>query len=615
MCGFVAVVSTRPLSEKVKEDLSLSLRHRGPDGSNIVELCSNYLHVTLIHARLAIIDADNTLAAQPMRRKGWWLVFNGEIYNYMAIRKELEELGHVFLTRSDTEVLAAFIEQYEGQHLWKLKGMWSFFAVKDDLSMWIYSRDVFGQKPLFHANLPGGFCVASTMTQSKVVLTSFGVSQSLNADNIINYLYYGHRGYFFDQGTIWSGITRVRQNSVAIGNFRSSLVAEKDILYPEDFFSIRQSSYDLSHDALSSQLAGSLVKDTRIRLGVLLSGGLDSQFVASLVERNLQQDYFAYTLQTLDDRYDESRLVNESLPFYKRMHHSYVRMSSDKSLELLGLLIKQNSDIVPSITTVANLAVAHQAKLDDVRILLTGTGGDEIFGGYLVHHMYYLAYLRDHQDPTYLDELNKWRSDVMPWLRNPFLQDPDNFQSTSCGIWMDSEYERQCVRSVSDFDRRKEQLIDAVPKLRTNVFIQSLWADLMYSSLPAQTCSSDYVSMNFGIENRAPLLNSSLCQYTMHQDPTQFYTPYGSKSLMRQLFSALIPPPILSNSEKKGFNIPFENVCSRESLEHFIYSSPNFYLIDQLYDIRSLLERMTSSVPLSNSLSKLLFRLLVISFF
>ena len=191
MCGIAGYIGRFPPGHNDLKKTSEVLKHRGPnyEGFYTHKLLDN--NVALVHRRLSIIDLDNR-SNQPFTYEGTILVFNGEIYNYMEIRKQLKELGHVFKTFGDTEVLAHALHQWGQDALEKLEGMWAFAWYNEESGTMLLSRDKFGEKPLYVWSKNDGLYFASEVKGLAAIAND---SPKINENHLIRNL---NNKHFFD---------------------------------------------------------------------------------------------------------------------------------------------------------------------------------------------------------------------------------------------------------------------------------------------------------------------------------------------------------------------------------------------------------------------------------
>ena len=611
MCGFAFYIGKKEIKDSVLNQTKESLYRRGPDEQRIKKLKNNTMNCYMIHSRLAIIDSLNDKASQPFHSNGYYIVYNGEIYNYKTIRKELEYQGHKFSTKSDTEVLIKYISQYNGENLSRLEGMWSFVAIKDDLSHWIASRDIFSEKPLFyHKDNEGGIYYASTPLQIKILLNSDS-KDYINEDYIKRYLYLGHRGMYATNDCLLQKTRRVEGNSVIKEdgqNFNLSKII--DIPRHE---TKESKSHEEYKDMISNVLNDSYNKDKSVKASCMLSGGIDSNLIYHKWNENKEEVIDSYTLKIKDKKYDESEIVKSSVKKIKEAIHKFVEIDKDLSYKWLRSIISENLDFLPSITSIAFAHVANKAKDDDHKVILTGVGGDEMFAGYLVHHLYFLAELERTKSNKYNEEYEIWDKEVNSYIRNKELKDPKSFAiKYNQGFWIDNNEEMNLFRNIKEVNKYNIEALNKNNSNDKNFLWKSLMNDLFISSIPAQTSSADYVSMFFSLENRAPLLSYKILDIISTMPLEYFIKDGKSKYMIRELFKDLIPEEILNSSEKIGFNVSIIELFGKKMILSILESPRLPHIITKSINLKSLKDNIIND-NLSNGISKLIFRILSIA--
>ena len=192
MCGIAGYIGKfLPRFSQLKKT-STVLQHRGPDGEGFYTHCHQKKSVALVHRRLAIIDPDSR-SDQPFHYNGTVLIYNGEIYNYLEVRKELESLGHVFKTNGDTEVLSHALFQWGEDSLNKLEGMWAFAWYDERKGRLILSRDRFGEKPLYLWHKNNGLYFASEV---KALAALVGEWPDVNENHLLRGLVNGYKALY-----------------------------------------------------------------------------------------------------------------------------------------------------------------------------------------------------------------------------------------------------------------------------------------------------------------------------------------------------------------------------------------------------------------------------------
>ncbi len=360
------------------------MRHRGPDDSGVFTGEGGDLDIE--HCRLAIIDPENPEAAQPFGDPTgrWQLAYNGELFNYRELRGELKGRGVRFTTDSDTEVvLQSFIAHGE-KAFTRFKGMFALVIWDRETGEVVCARDQVGVKPLYYCLTDGLFVAASEM---RTLLGHPAVRPRLDPEAVVEYLAFGHVA---GDRTLVDGVRKLSPGHTLRLRGGQLHVAEYwDLLPPGTALSPDSLEQDLLH-LLDEAVAASLVSDVPISL--MLSGGLDSSTVAVLAARHVRpSELTAYSVGfglPTDETDAAARLASDLGMRYRELllTEDALRASFDGWLENLD---------VPSAdpTWIALSHIAQAVHDDGMKVLLSGDGGDELFGGY----DRWMKYLRFHE--------------------------------------------------------------------------------------------------------------------------------------------------------------------------------------------------------------------------
>lgn len=382
MCGFVSFhTSSGDLKkhENVLGDMLEVINHRGPDGSGIRKISKQVLQG---HVRLAIFDPLHS--HQPMNSSDnrYSLVFNGAIYNYIEIRNELLGRGVVLRTQTDTEVLLQGLILFGQEMIPKLIGMFTFVFHDSKNNSWIAARDHFGIKPIYYIVAQDLIIFAS----EKKCLEKLKIEKhSLDFEALSDFLLLQ---FTFGSNTLTKEIKKIEPGTVLTGH-GSEIISVRKYWRPEF------NDHEMSEDDLLSTLENQLSESVKINLrgdfevGSYLSGGLDSSLIASLARSHRSENIKVFHGKFIDDP-----LFNES--FFAQL------VAESNSLDLFELLITKEdflSEIsnlirileepIAGIGSFPQLMVSRLAA-SQVKVVLGGHGGDELFGGYT---RYFLAYL------------------------------------------------------------------------------------------------------------------------------------------------------------------------------------------------------------------------------
>jgi asparagine synthase (glutamine-hydrolysing) len=373
MCG-IAGLFLKETDARVVPELLERMRdtmvHRGPDDEGV------YVDegLGLCHRRLSIIGV--TTGHQPMTSSDerYWIVFNGEIYNYRGIRHDLEQLGHRFRSESDTEVIVNAYAQYGADCVLRLNGMFAF-AIWDTRTRCLFlARDRLGVKPLYYHDTSSAFIFGSEI---KAILASGRVKPELDPQRVFEYfLYRGVSG----EATLFSGI-----RSLPPGHCMLLSASGHEI---RSFWSHRRPEYPLtcSFAEGSRHLEELLVDAVKIRLmsevplGTFCSGGVDSSLVTAIAARELGDGVNTFSVGFSDAAYDETHYARIVANRYRTVHHELIVENNDFA-EHLEDLVFLNDEPLHFANSVQIYAISKMAKRY-VTVVLTGEGADELFLGY-----------------------------------------------------------------------------------------------------------------------------------------------------------------------------------------------------------------------------------------
>ena len=598
MCGVAGYFGPKLPHEHLLRKAALSIKHRGPDAGGV------YTHnhqkgrsVCLIHQRLSVLDLD-ARSGQPFKFGGLTIVFNGEIYNYLELRNELSGLGYRFSTTGDTEVLAIALRHWGEKALDKFEGMWAFAVYNETAGTLMLCRDRFGEKPLYFYLDNNSIYFAS---EPKAIATLLESKLQVNINQVKRFLVNGYKSLYKRQETFFEGLKEVKPGHYLQidehGNVQQTGFWSPDFTQKENALSF-QDSVDHVSELLIQSLRLRLRSD--VPTAFCLSGGIDSNVLVAIAQRILGSDVHGFTIVNTDKRYEENDLVKLSVNSLG-LRHTEININPSNFLTELRTLIRNHEAPIYTINYFAQWQMMKEVRAQGIKVTFSGTGADEIFSGYYDHHLAYLAVMkRDHPD-LYCSSLINWATKIKPFVRNPFLTDPNYFvedHSRRSHIYLDSEeFSRMLFDSFSETFEEADFGVDLLRNRMLN--------ELFYESVPVILHEDDLNSMFYGIENRSPYLDRQLFEFSQ-TIPTRYLVNDGlAKTILREVGRGIVPSPILDNPRKVGFNIPIYDYLKRDSksnLEEIFSDSPIFQLVKR-ESIQNILKRES----LSNSQSKFLF--------
>jgi len=567
MCGIAGIINFRgePVDTGVLKLMTDAIAHRGPDGEG--QFTDG--PVGLGHRRLAIIDLTPA-GAQPMTSADGNLVitYNGEIYNFRELRRELETHGYRFRSQSDTEVLLHAYDHWREKVLERLNGMFAF-AVWDHRSRELFlARDRYGIKPLYYTRTAGQFLFASEV---KAFRAHPAFHVTLDKPALLEYFTFQN---FFTDRTLFAGVhllpagcyLRVSTGPQGVGQpqrYWDYQFVEPE--QPADEQAYVEELDRLFHQAVKRQL----VSD--VEVGAYLSGGMDSgsiTAVAAKVSPYLRSFTCGFDLRTasgLELGFDERPAAELMSYLFKTEHYEMVLKAGDMERIMTRLTWHLEEPRVGQ--SYPNFYVAQLAS-KFVKVVLSGCGGDELFGGY--PWRYYRAVVNNDFE-HYIDKYYQYWQRLIP---NAVIKDvfqpiwPDVSQVWTRGIF------RDVFTSHAPELTRPEDYINHSLYFEAKTFLHGLLV------------VEDKLSMAHGLETRVPFLDNDLVDFAM-RTPVRFklgnlgdavrmnendisryqHQPEDGKRLLRKAMSRIVPPEI-TRQQKKGFSAPDASWFKGESIEY-----------------------------------------------
>jgi asparagine synthase (glutamine-hydrolysing) len=387
VCGLLGLLTAQQDAVQRVADVTAALhcqRHRGPDETGTWHDAD----VVFGFNRLSIIDLERShqplIWGPPGEPERYTILFNGEIYNYIELRAELRSAPYAtnFLTEGDTEVVVAAYHHFGPAALRRLRGMFAFVIWDAERRLAFGARDPFGIKPLFSCAGPGGVAFASEKKSLLELAPSLGVSPELDRRALQHYL---TLQYVPEPASLHTGITRIESGTTFTVSPGGTLVTER---YFHPAFRPRQirSAADarILHDEITAAMRDSVAKHMRadVTVGAFLSGGIDSTAIAALA-REHNPDLITFTTGFERDGYTEVDVAAESAAAIG-VRHVIRTVSAPELADALPLIVWYLDDPVADPALVPLWFIAREAR-EHVKVVLSGEGADELFGGYTIY--------------------------------------------------------------------------------------------------------------------------------------------------------------------------------------------------------------------------------------
>jgi asparagine synthase (glutamine-hydrolysing) len=548
MCGIAGVIYTDTTREVDKYRLSAMrdvFTYRGPDD------CGLYVSgsVGLAHRRLSIVGL--TTGHQPMADSSqkYWIVFNGEIYNYKELKIDLEKKGYTFSTTSDTEVIIYLYKEHGAKCLKYLNGMFAFAIFNENDRSLFVTRDRMGIKPLYYSKTNEGFYFASEI---KAILEYGDIPTKINIKSI--YEYFMFRGVVGENTMFDNVFSLLPGHYMLIQNNKTEVVKYWDTLGIEKNYSIDQvTAIDGIEALLKDSIKIRLMSE--VPLGAFCSGGIDSSIVTAIAAEYAGDNMNTYSVGFNEKDYDESKYAMSVSRKYGTKHHELV-LDSNQFSGLLKRSISLNDEPLHFSNSVHILALSELAK-NDVTVVLTGEGADELFLGY----------------PRYLipQMLNKTRG--INWLINPILKMLSAMTSdhrvkklsyySSLGkteaVMLNSAVNQIDIVNKAFINKGLTELVyrnlvtDQVMCYEKMMDMVSLQDQLTY--LVSILNRQDKMSMGASVEARVPFLDYRLVEFANSIPSIIKIEKTNTKMLIKKLAEKYLPQELIYR-RKSGFGVP-----------------------------------------------------------
>ncbi len=588
MCGIAGIILKQKNALNLKEKIvamSQAIKHRGQDGEgfllaragtdglaseNLVTPCSsnetpvfknkelNYIphkniseinqdsFLAFAHRRLSIIDLSDS-GHQPMSLSDGkiWITYNGEIYNYIELKKELQGEGYEFVSTSDTEVVLNAYKHWGYDCLNKFNGMWSFCIYDIEKNNLFCSRDRFGVKPFYYVDNANCFAFAS---EQKAFVKSGLIKAEINSKALHNYfindrLETEEQNYFENVKELWPAHYLVYD----LKNHTSRINKYYEIKEGYDF-----STDLLSNEDLIKQISEKLIKAVDIRLrsdvpvGSCLSGGIDSSALAVLMSEHQKSPVHFFTSAFKNEPEDESYFAEIVAKKTKGIHHVHEPTSEDLFKEMETLVYSQDVPIWDT-STYAQYKVMELAKKNNIKVVLDGQGADELFAGYHHHFVAKWNYLLGYGNVFGLaKELNQSKLVI----ESPFsvfvkekIKANYNLHLKNIENYFASDFikSHEIKNPVKYFGTVNKQLINDISESRLKTFLKCEDRCGMWHSVESRTPFSDdveLIDLMFSINGNRKIQKGV------------------SKYFLREAVKDKLPKEIYTRYDKKGYSTP-----------------------------------------------------------
>jgi len=560
MCGIVGFNwEDKGLLKKMMD----SIKHRGPDQSGIF----TDKNISLGHQRLSIIDLSNS-GKQPIfnEDKTLAIIFNGEIYNYKILKKQLEEKGHKFYTNTDTEVIIHLYEEKGADCLKQLEGMFAFAIYNSKDKSLFLARDRIGIKPLYYYHKDDQFIFASEI---KAIL-EHGIKREINKESLAQYFTHG---YTISPNTMFQEIhklppshyLKVSKEAMEIGKYWSLSFKEEN--KPLSFWK-KELFYNLK-DSVDSHMM------SEVPLGAYLSGGMDSSTIVAYM--SMLNDA---PVNTFSVGFDSDQVVNE-LKYAKQVadrfntNHHEIIVSSEDAIKALPKIAWHLDEPINNPASVPLYYMSKAAK-KEMTVVLTGNGGDEIFAGYRQHKIIYYADRLKHIpliDSKLVSNALGLSSKLLGGKYGKYLRFGKGFlpklknTADAYSELMYKNFNQLDIQSLMGYQYNPANKISSFFNMKTNMLNKLTAIDIRFMLPEDYLMVDDKINMANGIESRVPFLDSRLVDYA-NTMPQSLKLNWGSgKFILKEAMKGILPKEVISR-KKYGFTPPVTHWIDRDMMNY-----------------------------------------------
>lgn len=578
MCGIVGKLHWGPPSH-VETILKMcdQLVHRGPDDSGIVDLDC----ITLGHRRLAIIDLSIN-AQQPMVSSDgrYYIVYNGEVYNFQELRSDLKQCGYVFKSSSDTEVVLNAYAEWGVECLQKFNGMFAFGIWDSKRKELFLARDRFGKKPLYyHVNDRKELTFASEL---KALITDDSIPKNIFFEALNCYLAIG---YILSPMTMYHGISKLEPATyLLVSNKGEKVTKVRYWDYAQTFRLKTKEDENTIAEHLKTLLEASIKRRmvSDVPVGAFLSGGIDSSSVVSLMKKYHIGDLHTFSVGFLQESYNEISDAEKTAKSIGTIHHNHI-CKADDGLEFINAAIDGFDELFADNSLIPMYEVSKLAS-QYVTVALSGDGADEIFAGYLTYKAdKYYNFLR--HAPTFVKKFltklgaasaNSRKKLNWGYKTKQFFYGSLHSPEQAHYLWRIFFHPEERVSILGK--QHKELIYDSDPfhifkkyynaASDLNTLDRNLYVDGMTWLPDDILVKVDRASMQHSIEARCPYLDVELSSYAA-SIPAEFKMKgLETKCILKKALREVVPDFVLSK-KKSGFNTPVGAWLEINELDEF----------------------------------------------
>ena len=605
MCGIAGYFGKFDLNHfKIKKALDI-LKERGPDFRNYSKYRKKDIFIKLIHTRLAIIDLDKR-SNQPMENENFSLVFNGEIYNYIELKKDLENKGLKFKTTSDSEVILNGYTYYSDKIFELMEGMWALSIYDKKNNKIILSRDRFSEKPLFYYSDANEFIFSSDI---KVIRLFCKKKFSVNHKRLLSGVICGYKSLNKDPSqTMYENIKSLEGSTIL--KIKKNFSIQKIYFWkPNTYINKKLKKKEIFVNAKKK-----LLHSIKLRLradvesAFCLSGGIDSGSIASIAAKEFNQKINSFSIIDDNDmRYNEKSNIDLVVKDLNSNHNEIYISEIKNNLDHLKSLINYKSSPICTITYYLHSFLIKNISQNNYKVCFSGTAADEIFTGYYDHQLQFLNDIKSSK--IFKKNLNNFNKYLLPNIRN------ENFKNPYLYI-NNPKFRKHIFDNVVENTTflknkiNKNDFIFTEKKFSKNLSLNRRMNELFHENIPTILYEEDTNSMMYSVENRSPYLDSNLVNF-MNSIETRHLIYNGfTKNILRNISKRYLHRKVRLDRSKKGFNSSVTSIFDvfGDDIKDLILNKKN--KVYNFFDFKKIVEIYDTKDLNINHYSKLLFSLI-----
>ena len=574
MCGIVGFAPVKENGAEILKQMMDRIAHRGPDGEG--QFVDEY--VALGHRRLSIIDLAG--GTQPMATEHLVVVFNGEIYNYLELKKELENKGHHFKTNSDTEVLLHGYEEYHYEIVNHLRGMFSFALYDTTTHELFCARDHFGIKPFYYYFDQEHFLFASEI---KGFLDHPDFKKELNRDVLDIYL---KMNFVAGEQTFFKNVKQLLPGHYLVYKDKQVEIKRYYSIQFKDQYKSDQEMIQAIDQIMKDSVKHHLIAD--VEVGSFLSSGIDSSYLVSLA-----RPQHTYTVGYNDERYNEISYAQDLAQQLGIENKSKI-INKEEYLNILPKMMYHLDEPTADPAAVALYFVSELAS-QDVKVVLSGEGADEFFGGYNTYRGDIDSGIYG-KIPFFIRHFISRICKHLPTIKGvPFLiRNGERIEDYYVGVNpVFSEQDcKHLLRDTSHLHTHDDIVAPLFKNLGKATNIQKRQnVDLQTWFIKDILQKGDKMTMAHSIESRVPFTDKEVFHVASQLKDNQKVTKENTKVLLRQAAKKVIPNEAYKK-KKLGFPVPLREWMREEDLYQKVFNGLQTPIIKELFDDQKLISML-----------------------